>query len=101
MMNKERLSLILYIIRQWRYITDMLFHRKETAEERRQKKLAAQYTELTERLSEIRTNFDLAEEAELIDALIYEENALLARLSALYKEAKNSGIRLEIYELKK
>ncbi len=79
----------------------MLFCRRESAQERRQQKLAEQYTELTERLAEIRANFDFTENEELIDALIYEENALIARLSALYKEAKAAGSRLEIYELKK
>lgn len=64
-------------------------------------RLAREYSELTERLSAIRTNFDFAEDSESIDALIFEENAALARLSALYSKARTEGIRLEVYDLQK
>lgn len=61
--------------------------------------LAREYSELTERLSAIRANFDFAEDDCAIDALIFEENAVLARLSAMYREARESGIQLEPYDL--
>lgn len=80
---------------------DRLFRRKPTPQELKNAKLAAEYTELTERLAQIRSNFDFVTESEAIDALIFEENAALARLASLYKEARASGARLEIYELKK
>ena len=63
--------------------------------------LAREYTELTERLSSIRANFDFVEDNESIDALIFEENAALARLSALYSKARAEGMKLEIYDLQK
>ncbi len=54
-----------------------------------------EYAELTDRLETIRTNFDNVSDESVIDALIYEENAVLCRLSALYRQARESGIRLE------
>ncbi|MBP1579136.1 MAG: hypothetical protein J6B57_03510 [Oscillospiraceae bacterium] len=54
-----------------------------------------EYAELTDRLETIRTNFDNVSDESVIDALIYEENAVLCRLSALYRKARESGIRLE------
>ncbi len=64
-----------------------------------QLQLAREYNELCERLASIRTNFDFAEDDEAIDALIFEENAALARLSALYRKARASGTKLELYDL--
>lgn len=55
-------------------------------------------SELTERLGDIRACFDLAEDNDAIDALIYEENAVLCRLAQLYRQAKEEGISLEHFE---
>ena len=77
------------------------FGKKHGSEYNTNTTLAREYIQLTERLNEIRTNFDFVTDEAAVDALIYEENAVLAKLSALYKEAKASGSRLEIYELKK
>ncbi len=61
-------------------------------------RLSLEYIQLTRRLSVIRANFDLVTDEDVIDSLIYEENAVLARLSQLYKEARASGITLDIHE---
>ncbi len=53
---------------------------------------------LTERLEEIRAAYDMAEDSDLLDALIYEENAVLCRLAALYKEARADGVTIGIYD---
>ena len=74
--------------------------RKPTAQQLRQQRISQEYSELTQRLGQIRTNFGFADEPDVIDALIYEENATLSRLAQLYKEARASGVALEIYELK-
>ena len=63
--------------------------------------LVSRLNTLTEQLESVRSRFDYAVEPQQIDALIYEENAILCRLSALYKEARAEGLRLEIYENKK
>lgn len=55
-------------------------------------------SELTERLGDIRACFDMAEDNDAIDALIYEENAVLCHLAQLYKQAKEEGISLEHFE---
>ncbi len=78
-----------------------LFKKPPTYTELQHKRLAEEYTELTEKLQQIRDNFDFVTDNDSIDALIYEENAVLARMSSLYKEAKAAGYRLEIYEIKK
>ena len=57
--------------------------------------------ELTERLADVRSNFDYATDPAAIDALIFEENATLCRLEQLYREAKEEGISVEVYERKK
>ncbi len=75
--------------------------KKPTAQQLQRQKLSQQYTELTEQLAQIRTNFDHATEPDMIDALIFEENSSLARLSQLYKEARAAGVTLEVYEKKK
>lgn len=64
-------------------------------------RLAGQYTYLLERLGDIRSNFDFVTDEDEIDSLIYEENAVLAKLAALYKQARAEGIALEIFEQKK
>lgn len=79
-----------------------LFRKKHKEQPSPEKlRLAREYSELTERLSSIRSNFDFAEDDEAIDALIYEENAVLARLSALYRKARAQGAKLELYDLQK
>lgn len=79
----------------------MLFSEKKTASQVRKERIAREHAELTERLSCIRAGFDMAEEQELIDALIFEENAVLSRLAALYKSARADGVTLEVFEIKK
>lgn len=63
--------------------------------------LASQYAELLERLEQIRTNFNHVTDSAAIDALIYEENAVLTRLGALYRTARAAGLEFDIYENKK
>jgi len=64
-------------------------------------KLSQAHAELTQKLSDIRTNFDFATRPEDIDALIYEENATLSRLASLYAQAKADGISLQPFDIKK
>ena len=75
--------------------------KRPTAQQLLQQRFSHEYAELTEQLTQIRTNFDHATEPDVIDALIYEENSTLSRLSQLYKEARASGVTLEIYQNKK
>lgn len=62
---------------------------------------AEAYAELTQRLAAIRANFDFAQDDNTIDALIYEENAVLARLAQLNKTARAAGTRCEPFLQKK
>ncbi len=70
----------------------------DTPEEQRRKALARECSLLTERLSDIRNNFDAVTDPPAIDALIFEENAVMCRLEQLYREARAEGISVEIYE---
>ncbi len=72
--------------------------RKKTAPDDRRRQFERRCTRLVERLSDIRAAFDMAHDDDTTDALIYEENAVLCRLTALYKQARAEGITLEIYE---
>ncbi len=68
------------------------------AEKRRTREIMGDHERLLERLEQIRLRYDLAEEASEIDALIYEENAVQCRLSALYAKARQWGVHVEHYE---
>ena len=69
--------------------------------EERCKMFARECSALTERLADIRCNFDAVTDPPEIDALIFEENAVLCRLEQLYREARTEGISVEIYERRK
>lgn len=53
---------------------------------------------LTEQLNDVRANFDIVTDERIIDALIYEENALLCRIEMLHHEARERGITVQPYE---
>lgn len=72
-----------------------LLKRRSTAEESRARAFKREYDDLKDRLDSIRANYDNVSDEPSIDALIYEENAVLCRLSALYRRARENGIRLE------
>lgn len=79
-------------------LNDLLNRRRTTPDERRKKELLEEYTLLTDKLEQIRANYDFVSEDAEIDALIYEENAVLCRLSALYRRARESGIHVDYPE---
>ena len=60
--------------------------------------LAKRITILTEQLRDVRANFDIVTDERTIDALIYEENAILCQIEALHHEAKERGISVQIYQ---
>lgn len=59
---------------------------------------ARQLNELTGRLADIRANYGFAEDSQTIEALIYEENAILCRLDALIREARENGMSIQPFE---
>ena len=71
---------------------------RDIPEHCRTQDLIREYEELSERLEQIRTCFDLADEDSLIDALIYEENAVQCRLAALNQKARKMGAHVEHFE---
>lgn len=82
-------------------LLDKLKKNAETHKESRRKALARECSELTERLADIRANFDAVIDPPAIDALIFEENAVICRLEQLYREARLEGISVEIYDRRK
>lgn len=72
-----------------------LLNRRPSADKLRERELMREYSVLVDRLSQIRVCFDYAESDEEIDALIYEENAVLCRLRSVYLRARDCGIRVE------
>lgn len=69
--------------------------RRRNRDERIARELIQEYEALTEKLEQIRTNFDFAGDEAEIDALIYEENAVLCRLSGIYSTARQLGIHAD------
>ena len=78
-------------------ISGLLSKKEVSSADTRKKSFAAECSELTERLADIRANFDNVTDAASIDALIYEENAVLCRLEQLYRTARSEGITVELY----
>ncbi|MBD5383514.1 MAG: DUF2508 family protein [Ruminococcaceae bacterium] len=79
-------------------ISGLLSKKEGSGTETRKKTFSRECSELTERLADIRANFDNVTDTASIDALIYEENAVLCRLEQLYREARAEGITVELYE---
>ncbi len=76
-------------------LLNILMRRRTDPEQERSQEFLREYTELSDRLQTIRTNYDHVSEDADIDALIYEENAVLTRLSALYRRAREIGLHVE------
>lgn len=74
------------------------FLKRKQERDSRREELEQRCTRLTERLHDIRAAFDMSTDNDTTDALIYEENAVLCQLAALYKQARAEGISLEPYE---
>lgn len=72
--------------------------RSELLSERECHDLAERITELTDRLCDVHANFDIVTDECAIDALIYEENALLCRIEALHHEARERGISIQPFQ---
>ena len=75
-----------------------LFRKKTAPISDRRRQFERRSARLVERFAGVRAAFDLANDDDTIDALIYEENAVLCRLTALYKQARAEGITLDIFD---
>ncbi len=71
---------------------------RDLLDEAEREELSKRISYLTERLGDVRITFDLVTDERTIDALIYEENALLCRIEALHREARERGISVQPYE---
>ena len=72
--------------------------RRTSPDDVRSREIIEEYRALTERLAQIRTLYDLAEEDSDIDALIYEENAVQCRLTALCMKARRMSVHADIFD---
>lgn len=77
------------------------FKVEKSPREKREALVEETYTELLGQLDDVRAMFDFATDSSMIDALIFEENALLCRLEKIYKDARTEGISLRTYENRK
>lgn len=73
----------------------MVLHQKSGSKD---ETLVRQLNELTERLDDIRANYGFVESEQAIESLIYEENAILCRLDALIREARENGVSVQLFE---
>lgn len=60
--------------------------------------IAKRINQLTEQLEDVRANFNIVTDERAIDALIYEENALICRIESLHREARENRIRVQPHE---
>lgn len=79
-------------------LTGLFSRRRISPDESRARDFMKEYETLTERLEQIRANYDFVSDDLEIDALIYEENAVLCRLSAMYSKAREMGIHADYPE---
>ncbi len=77
-------------------LTELFNRRAASQDELRARDFMKEYEALTERLERIRANYEFAGEDWEIDALIYEENAVLCRLSAMHSKARLMGIHADL-----
>ncbi len=73
-----------------------IFTKKQTNAENAE--FERRYSELLERLDNVRSTFDFVSDEQAIEAAIYEENAVIRLLEQLYRDAREKGISLEIHE---
>lgn len=78
-------------------LKNILNHRP-SAEKLREKALMREYIRLLDKLEQLRTSFDYAVDSPEIDALIYEENAVLCRLRAIWNQAREMGLYVDLPE---
>lgn len=69
---------------------------KNAEEEAFRRQLLEDLDFVTERLRRIRESYDMTDEPELVDALIYEELAMKARFDYLVRTAKERNIKCRI-----
>lgn len=69
-----------------------------TPEESRRMRLERECSKLIRRLNDIRNTLNFVEDEKLINALIYEENAVLCLLDELFKSARAEGISIQPHE---
>jgi len=71
-------------------------HKTEVPENNFRKHLFEDIEYVEQRLERVRECFDMTDEPELVDALIYEELALKARYAYLLRIAKENNINCKI-----
>lgn len=76
-------------------LKNLLNRRSNSPDKLRETEILQEYSRLTDRLEQIRTNYDFVSDNAEIDALIYEENAVLSRLTALLRKARAMGIHVD------
>lgn len=76
-------------------LKNLLNRRSESPDKRQEQELMQEYFRLTDRLEQIRTNYDFVSDDAEIDALIYEENAVLRRIAALFQRAREMGAHID------
>lgn len=82
-------------------IMELLSKKPAESKDPRRESFEKRCTELTERLQEIRSVFNFVSDEQAIEAMIYEENAVICLLEQLYREARAEGITLQIHERSK
>ena len=75
-----------------------LLAKSELLDDSEREDIAKRISALTEQLDDVRANFDFVTDERTIDALIYEENALICRIESVHREARERGITVQPFE---
>lgn len=80
------------------YILDFFKKSKQSCLLTDKEMICKEITDLEEKLENIRSCFEIAVDDDIIEALIYEENGVMSRLSQVRKKARDRKISANFFE---
>lgn len=80
------------------YILDLFKKQKPVIVKSDKEKICIEISMLEQKLQNVRSCFELTVDNDIIEALIYEENSIISRLSQLRKLAKEKNIKADFID---
>lgn len=80
------------------YILDFFKKSKQSCLLTDKEKICKEISNLEQKLENIRSCFEIAVDDDIIEALIYEENGVMSRLSQARKKARDKNISADFIE---
>ena len=79
-------------------VLDFFKKEKMTVELSDKEKICKEISDLEQKLSNIRSCFEIAVDNDIIEALIFEENGVISRLAQVRKKAKEKNITADFID---